>query len=253
MIEVRNLTKSYENAMAIEGIDARFEAGKVNMVIGRSGSGKSVLMKCIVGLTTVDAGGVFFDGEPFFEMDAEGRNAIRKNIGMLFQAGALFDSLTVEENIMFPLSVWTRDSFKQKLERVNFVLDRVNLTGKNHLFPGELSGGMVKRVGIARAIAVNPKYLFCDEPNSGLDPKTGIVIDRLIQEITQEYNTTTVVISHDLNSVLDMGENIHFLHEGRHWWNGSNREILDTDNPELQAFVYASKYMKKIREMRQRG
>lgn len=250
MIEVRNLTKSYGEITAIQGVDAVFEAGKVNMVIGRSGSGKSVLMKCMVGLTHVDSGGVFFDGDSFFDLDSKEQNRIRKDLGMLFQAGALFDSLTVEENIMFPLSVWTKDSFKEKLDRVNAVLESVNLAGKNHLYPGELSGGMVKRVGIARAISVTPRYLFCDEPNSGLDPKTSMVIDSLIQQITEEYNTTTVVISHDLNSVLGMGENIHFLHEGRHWWNGSKSEILDTDNAELQAFVYASEYMKKIRKMR---
>lgn len=251
MIEVRNITKMYGETVAVDGISATFEPGKVNMVIGRSGSGKSVLLKCIVGLTEVDSGGVFFNGESFFDLDPGERNRIRKDIGMLFQAGALFDSLTVEENIMFPLSVWTRMSFKEKLERVNFVLERVKLAGKNNLLPGELSGGMVKRVGIARAIAVTPKYLFCDEPNSGLDPKTAIVIDELIGEITEEYNTTTVVISHDLNSVLDMGDNIHFLHEGRHWWNGTKDDILDTQNAELQAFVYASEYMKTIRRMRQ--
>ena len=252
MIEVRNVTKRYGETIAIEGVDARFEPGKVSMVIGRSGSGKSVLMKCMVGLTTVDSGGVFFDGESFFEMAEQERNGILKDIGMLFQAGALFDSLTVEENIMFPLSVWTKMSNAEKRDRVNFCLERVNLAGKNHLFPGELSGGMVKRVGIARAIAVQPRYLFCDEPNSGLDPKTGIVIDQLIQEITEEYNTTTVVISHDLNSVLDMGDNILFLHEGRHWWQGTKAEILDASNAELQAFVYASQYMKQIREMRKK-
>lgn len=228
-------------------ISFTFETGKTNMIIGESGSGKTTLIRCMVGLNEPDSGQVLFDGRSFYELDFNGRKEIRKEIGMLFQGGALFDSQTVEQNVMFPLSMLTNLSETEKRDRANFCLKRVNLENSNNLFPSELSGGMKKRVAIARAIAVQPKYLFCDEPNSGLDPKTAIVIDNLIKEITEEYNITTIVITHDMNSVIEMGDKILFIYKGENWWEGSNEEILQTENKEVNDFVYATKFMRTLK------
>lgn len=251
MIEVKNINKAFGSNKILKNLSAKFETGKVNMIIGQSGQGKSVLAKCIVGLHEVDDGIVSYDGRNFSELDNFQRREIRKEIGMLFQGSALFDSMTVEENIMFPLKMFTDMSKKQMLERANFCLDRVNLSGKNKLLPAECSGGMQKRIAIARAIAMKPKYLFCDEPNSGLDPKTSIVIDNLIKEITYEYNITTVVISHDMNSVIEIGDNIIFIHEGQNWWSGDRNSIIKTDNKEIIDFVYASEFMGRIKSLMQ--
>ncbi len=248
MIEVKNIHKTFGENHVLRGISADFKEGMCNLIIGGSGSGKTTLLKCMVGLHEPDEGSVIYDGRDFTRMNFETRIEIRTEIGMLFQGSALFDSMTVEENIMFPINMFTDQHRAEKLERVNFCLERVNLTGKNKLFPAELSGGMKKRVGIARAIAMNPKYLFVDEPNSGLDPKTSIVIDDLIQELTEEYKTTTIVVTHDMNSVMGIGENIIFLHEGQKWWEGSNKEISNTDNQELNDFVFASKFMRALQK-----
>lgn len=222
--------------------------GQVNMIIGQSGSGKSVLAKCMVGLLNPDSGEVIYDGAEFVSMTVDEKKEVRKNIGMLFQAGALFDSMTVEENIIFPLTMFTDMSKSEMINRANESLERVNLKGVNHLYPAETSGGMQKRIGIARAIALRPKYLFCDEPNSGLDPQTSIVIDNLISDITKEMDITTVVISHDMNSVIEIGDHIMFIHDGQNWWEGTREEILKTQNKELNNFVYASEFMKMVRE-----
>lgn len=248
MIEVKNIHKTFGDNEVLKDITASFHKGKVNMIIGQSGQGKSVLAKCIVGLHEVNSGQIMYDDRDFCTMDRSEKKEIHKEIGMLFQGAALFDSLTVEENVMFPLTMFTKKSKAEILERVNFCLDRVNLTGRNKLFPSECSGGMQKRVAIARAIAMNPKYLFCDEPNSGLDPKTSIVIDNLIREITYEYNITTIVITHDMNSVIEIGDNILFIHQGKNWWQGDRNSIITTDNPEINDFVYASEFMKEIKE-----
>lgn len=253
MIEVRNLNKSFADRQVLYDINARFEPGKVNLIIGQSGQGKSVLTKCIVGLLEPDSGSVLFDERNFTLMDRVDRKDLRKEIGMLFQASALFDSMNVEQNVMFPLTMFGKQTKKEMLDRVNFCLDRVNLSGKNHLFPDELSGGMKKRVAIARAIAMNPKYLFCDEPNSGLDPQTSIVIDNLIREITYESKMTTVVITHDMNSVIEIGDNITFIHQGKKWWEGDRKSIITTDNKEIIDFVYASEFMKEIKASMQNG
>jgi|TARA_R110000737_G_scaffold32098_2_gene50555 phospholipid/cholesterol/gamma-HCH transport system ATP-binding protein len=247
MIEVRNVNKSFGDRQILFDISANFEPGKVNLIIGQSGQGKSVLTKCIVGLHEPDSGSVLFDGRNFTTMDRVERKDLRKEIGMLFQASALFDSMNVEQNIMFPLTMFGKQTKKEMLDRVNFCLERVNLEGNNNLLPAELSGGMKKRVAIARAIAMNPKYLFCDEPNSGLDPQTSIVIDNLIREITYESNITTVVITHDMNSVIEIGDNIIFIHEGKKWWEGNRKSIITTDNKEILDFVYASEFMKEIK------
>lgn len=247
MIEVRNIDKSFGDNHVLHDISATFKKGQVNLIIGQSGQGKSVLTKCIVGLHEPDNGHVIYGGEDFTEMDRKQRVHVRKEIGMLFQGSALFDSMTVEQNIMFPLTMFTKMTRKEKLDRVNFCLERVNLEGRNTLFPSECSGGMQKRIAIARAISMNPKYLFCDEPNSGLDPKTAIVIDNLIKEITYEYDITTVVITHDMNSVIEIGDSILFIHNGRNWWEGDRKSIITTDNQEILDFVYASDFMKEIR------
>lgn len=249
MIEVKNINKSFSGNQVLHDISISFIRGKINLLIGASGSGKSVLIKCIVGLHEVDTGSVVYDGRDFTKMNFKERKGIRKEIGMLFQGGALFDSLTVEENVKFPLEMYTKQSKEEILDRVNFCLQRVNLENANKLYPAELSGGMKKRVGIARAIALNPKYLFCDEPNSGLDPQTSIVIDNLIQEITLEYDMTTIVVTHDMNSVMETGDNITFIYNGRKWWNGNKHEILKADNKELNDFVYASKIMQKFKNL----
>ena len=247
MIEIKGLNKSFGDTQILHDIDVRFETGKVNLIIGQSGQGKSVLTKCIVGLHQPETGSIRYDGRDFTKFDRKEKKEVRTEIGMLFQGSALFDSLTVEENVMFPLTMFTKMSKKEKLDRVNFCLDRVNLEGKNALFPAECSGGMQKRVAIARAISMNPKYLFCDEPNSGLDPKTAIVIDNLIREITYEYDITTVVITHDMNSVIEIGDHVLFIHQGKGWWKGDRKSIITTDNKEILDFVYASDFMKEIR------
>ncbi|MGI4727330.1 MAG: ABC transporter ATP-binding protein [Janthinobacterium lividum] len=248
MIEIKNIHKVFDDKKVLNGISSVFETGMNNLIIGGSGSGKTTLLKCIVGLHEPTEGTVLYDGRDFTQMDFTQRIEIRKEIGMLFQNSALFDSLTVQENVMFGLNMFTEQSKQEKLDRVNFCLERVNLKDTNKLFPAEISGGMKKRVGIARAIAMQPKYLFCDEPNSGLDPKTSIVIDDLIKEITEEYGITTVVVTHDMNSVMGIGDNILFLHQGKKWWQGSNKEIAHTDNAELNDFVFASKFMQAAKD-----
>lgn len=249
MIRIENLAKSFNGTTVLDDISVVFEKGKTNLIIGRSGSGKTVLMKCIVGLHEVDLGSIFYNDRDFVRMNFSERKTIRREIGMLFQGSALFDSLTVEENVMFPLNMFTEMSIEEKLQRTNTCLCRVNLTDSNNLYPGELSGGMKKRVAIARAIVENPRYLFCDEPNSGLDPKTALVIDDLISEITHEYDITTVINTHDMNSVMEIGEKVVFIHEGRKEWEGTREEILDSDNQNLNDFVFASNFAKKIKSL----
>lgn len=248
MIEVVGLDKSFSGQQVLNNVNAVFEKGKVSFIIGMSGSGKSVLTKCIVGLLEVDQGAVLYDGRDFTKMSRKERKEIRQEIGMLFQGSALFDSLTVEENVMFPLKMFSDMSTQEMKDRVAFCLKRVQLEGANEKYPSEVSGGMQKRVGIARAIAMKPKYLFCDEPNSGLDPQTSIVIDNLIREITIEYNITTVVVSHDMNSVIEIGDSINFVNQGTIWWKGGREEILKSDNEYLNNFVYASKFMKQVKK-----
>jgi phospholipid/cholesterol/gamma-HCH transport system ATP-binding protein len=248
MIEVKNLNKAFGEKVILRDFSFTFEKGKTNLIIGESGTGKSVLIKCMVGLIVPETGEVLYDGKDFLKMNFDEQKVIRQQIGMLFQGSALFDSMTVEENVMFPLSVFTEMPYAEKLERVEFCLKRVNLNNVMKLYPAELSGGMKKRVAIARAISLRPKYLFCDEPNSGLDPKTSILIDELIKEITEEYEMTTVVITHDMNSVLEIGDHIAFLHKGVKMWEGNRKEILRSDNKELSDFVYATKFLKQFRE-----
>jgi phospholipid/cholesterol/gamma-HCH transport system ATP-binding protein len=250
MIEVKDIKKSFGDKVVIEDVSAVMKAGQCNLIIGTSGSGKTVLMKCMVGLFEPDAGEVLYNGESFTKMNRNEKTEIRKQIGMLFQGSALFDSLTVQENVMFPLNMFTHWSLKKKLERINEVLDRVNLKDTNKKFPAELSGGMKKRVGIARAIVLNPRYLFCDEPNSGLDPQTSLVIDRLIREITLEFNITTVVNTHDMNSVMEVGNYILYMYHGKKEWEGSNKEIIFSKNQRLNEFIFASEFLKDAKEMR---
>jgi phospholipid/cholesterol/gamma-HCH transport system ATP-binding protein len=249
MITVHGLNKFFGEKQVLKDINLEFQRGKSNLIIGESGSGKTVLMKCMVGLFKPETGIINYDGQDFGSLDFEGKKSIRKQIGMLFQGGALFDSLTVEENVMFPLGMFTGKSLEEQRERANFCLQRVNLPNAHKLFPAEISGGMKKRVAIARAIAMNPKYLFCDEPNSGLDPRTSIVIDNLIQELTQEFNITTIVITHDMNSVIEIGDRISFIYKGAIALQGSKKEIMHSNSPELDAFVYASEFMKRIKEL----
>lgn len=250
MIEVKNIKKAFGDRVVIEDVSAVMKAGQCNLIIGASGSGKTVLMKCMVGLFEPDSGQVLYGGQDFTAMNGEEKTNIRKEIGMLFQGSALFDSLNVEQNIMFPLSMFTTWSTKQKLDRVNEVLARVNLVDVNRKFPAELSGGMKKRVALARAIVLNPKYLFCDEPNSGLDPLTSLVIDKLIQEITVEYNITTVINTHDMNSVMEIGNYILYMYKGHKEWEGSNKEIIFSKNQRLNEFIFASEFLKDAKEMR---
>jgi phospholipid/cholesterol/gamma-HCH transport system ATP-binding protein len=250
MIEIKNIIKGFGDKTVINDVSSVFETGKCNLIIGASGSGKTVLMKCLVGLFEPDSGDVLYDGESFTNMNGEARKAIRQQIGMLFQGSALFDSMTVEQNVRFPLDMFTKLPLKQKHEKVNEVLARVNLTGSNNKFPSEISGGMKKRVGIARAIVLNPKFLFCDEPNSGLDPKTSLVIDKLIKEITTEFNMTTVVNTHDMNSVMEIGDNILFMHQGHKEWSGTNKEIIFSKNEELNKFIFASEFLQDAKDMR---
>jgi len=246
MISVKNLYKSFGEKVVLHDISVDFEVGKNNLIIGMSGSGKTVLMKCLVGLFKPDQGEIYFDNRNVVPMNERERAAIRQDMGMVFQGSALFDSLTVQENVIFPLDMYTDMSFSEKIERANFCLQRVNLENVNKLYPSELSGGMRKRVAIARAIANNPKYLFCDEPNSGLDPRTAAVIDDLISEITKEYNITTIINTHDMNSVLQIGENVAFIYEGNLWWKGDKHSICETDNPELLEFLNASELTKRL-------
>jgi phospholipid/cholesterol/gamma-HCH transport system ATP-binding protein len=246
VIEVKNIHKSFGDNHVLNDISFKFEAGKTNLIIGASGSGKTTLIKCMVGLHKQDSGSISFDGRDF-QLNKKEQRILRQDIGMLFQGGALFDYLSVKENISFGLDMFTNMSQKEKDERINFCLDRVNLSNVNELFPSELSGGMIKRVAIARAIALKPKYLFCDEPNSGLDPQTAIIIDNLIQEITQEYNITTIVNTHDMNSVMEIGDNIAFISKGELAWSGDKKSILSSDCKVLNDFVFASQLFKKLK------
>tara|TARA_B100001287_G_C22636800_1_gene507979 strand:- start:14 stop:760 length:747 start_codon:yes stop_codon:yes gene_type:complete len=248
MITVKNISKSFAGEVVLHDISFEFQTGKTNLIIGKSGSGKSVLTKCIVGLFEPDKGDIFFGDRQFSALKPKEKKQVRKEIGMLFQASALFDSLNVKDNVAFPLRMFTKMSSSDIDDRVNFCLNRVNILNKNNLFPSELSGGMQKRVAIARAISMQPKYLFCDEPNSGLDPVTSIVIDELIKEITDEYNMTTVVITHDMNSVLEIGENILFIDEGYNKWTGNKNQILDVKVKELHDFIYVSKFLQKMKK-----
>ena len=250
MIRAEHLCKSFEGREVLQDISVEFKSGCTNLIIGRSGSGKTVLLKSLVGLHEVDLGSVWYDQTNFTALGFQERKAVRRDIGMIFQGGALLDSSTVEENVRLPLDLFTSQSEAEKRERVNFCLQRVRLEQANHLYPAELSGGMIKRVAIARAIVLNPKYLFCDEPNSGLDPQTSVVIDNLIHEITHEYGMTTIINTHDMNSVMEIGEKIVYIHEGRKWWEGTKEEILHADNRELNDFVFASAMAKRAKGIR---
>lgn len=240
--------KSFDGRVVLDDVSAVFKTGKTNIIIGASGSGKTVLLKSLVGLLPVDSGTIMYNDTNFTSLGFEDRKTIRKEVGMLFQGGALLDSSTVEENVRLPLDLFTDMTMEEKMERVNFCLCRVNLVDANTLFPSELSGGMVKRAAIARAIVRNPQFLFCDEPNSGLDPMTSVLIDNLIREITEEYNITTLVNTHDMNSVMEIGETIIFIHEGKKWWEGTKDDILDSDNKELNDFVFASAIAKRAKK-----
>lgn len=250
MIKISNIRKTFEDKTVLHGIDGEFKPGQTNLIIGTSGTGKSVLLKCMVGLIVPDEGEVLYDGRDFIKADRNVQREIRREIGMLFQGAALFDSKNVEENVMFPLDMLTDMTKEEKLERVNFVLSKVGLENVNKKMPSEISGGMKKRVGIARAIVNNSKYLYCDEPNSGLDPQTAILIDHLIREITYEFEITTIVVTHDMNSVMEIGDHILYLYEGHKLWEGSSDEILDADVKELHEFVYANKLMKSVKKRR---
>lgn len=249
MIEVKDLHKSFGDAHILKGISTTFEKGKTNLIIGQSGSGKTVFLKCLLGLFNYEEGSIAYDGKIFSKLSEDEKRNIRAEIGMVFQGSALFDSMTIEENVMFPLRMFTKMAKSEMQDRADFVLKRVNLEGAHKKMPSEASGGMQKRVAIARAIVNNPKYLFCDEPNSGLDPKTSMVIDNLIQEITDEYQITTVINSHDMNSVMEIGEKIVFLKNGYKEWEGSNENIFKTDNKAVTNFVYSSELFKKVRKM----
>ena len=248
MIEIRNLEKSFGDSKVLKGVSSVFETGKTNLIIGQSGSGKTVLLKSLLGIHSPDSGTISFDGRIYSDLDTSKKRELRTEIGMVFQGSALFDSMTVSENVGFPLKMFTNDDHAKIQERVDFVLKRVNLVDAHHKLPSEISGGMQKRVAIARAIVNNPKYLFCDEPNSGLDPNTAILIDNLIMEITEEYNITTVINTHDMNSVMEIGENILFLKNGVKEWEGTKEDIFRTDNVAIVDFVYSSKLFRKVRE-----
>ncbi len=250
MIEVKNITKRFADNLVLDNVSMRFEKGQTNLIIGESGSGKTVLLKSIVGLLDVDEGEIWFDDRLYTALSFKAKKEVRKEIGMLFQGSALFDSLNVEKNVMFPLSMFTDLNYKEKMERVNVCLKRVNINDSNTLFPSELSGGMKKRVAIARAIALNPKYLFCDEPNSGLDPKTAILIDNLIREITEEFQITTIVNTHDMNSVMEIGSKVIFISNGKKLWEGTNKEILHTECKELNDFVFATNLAKQLKNLK---
>ena len=249
MIKAENIVKSFEGRTVLKNITTEFGTGQTNLIIGRSGSGKTVLLKSLVGLHDVDEGAIYYDDVCFSTLNFKGRKAIRRDVGMIFQGGALLDASTVAENVKLPLDLFTEQSEEEKLERVNTCLKRVNLENAHHLYPSELSGGMVKRAAIARAIVLNPRYLFCDEPNSGLDPQTSVVIDNLIYDITKEFNITTIINTHDMNSVMEIGEKIVYIHEGNKWWEGTKDDILLSDNPELNDFVFASAMAKRAKSV----
>ena len=253
MIQVKHLHKSFGDVTVLKDISTTFEQGKTNLIIGSSGSGKTVFLKCLLGLFSPESGEIFYGTQSFSAMDKDQKKELREHIGMVFQGGALFDSMTVEENVMFPLRMYSNQNQKEMIERVNIVLDRVNLQGANNKFPSEISGGMQKRVAIARAIVNNPRYLFCDEPNSGLDPKTSMVIDNLIQEITSEYNMTTIINTHDMNSVMEIGQNIVFLQHGKVAWEGNDDNIFNASEQSVIDFVYSSNLFKKIRTIQQQN
>ena len=248
MIEIKNLHKSFEDKEVLKGITSTFEGGKTNLIIGQSGSGKTVLLKNIVGLFEPTEGDVIYDGRSFMSMNKRERAMLRREMGMIFQNAALFDSMSVLENVMFPLDMFSNDSYKDRVRRAQFCLDRVNLSDAGAKYPGEISGGMQKRVAIARAIALNPKYLFCDEPNSGLDPKTSLVIDELIHDITCEFGTTTIINTHDMNSVMGIGEHILFICKGYNEWEGTKDDVVSSDNEQLNSFIFASDLFRKVKE-----
>ena len=248
MIELKSIYKSFEDKDVLEDINARFENGKTNLIIGQSGSGKTVLMKSIVGLLTPEHGEILYDGRNFLNMNKKEKKALRREMGMIFQSAALFDSLSVLENVMFPLDMFSNDTLRDRIRRAQFCLDRVNLIDAQKKYPGEISGGMQKRVAIARAIALNPKYLFCDEPNSGLDPKTSLVIDDLIHDITTEYDMTTIINTHDMNSVMGIGDSIIFIYQGHKEWEGTKDQVFNATNERLNDFIFASDLLKKVKE-----
>lgn len=249
MIKADHISKSFEGRPVLKDVSVQFDTGKTNLIIGRSGSGKTVLLKSLVGLHDVDEGKIYYDDICYTDLGFKERKAIRKDIGMIFQGGALLDSSTVRENVRLPLDLFTDQTEGEKRDRVDFCLERVRLTGADHLYPSELSGGMVKRVAIARAIVLNPRYLFCDEPNSGLDPQTSVVIDNLIHDITKEFNITTIINTHDMNSVMEIGEKIVYIHEGNKWWEGTKDDILQAENKELNDFVFASAMAKRAKSV----
>jgi phospholipid/cholesterol/gamma-HCH transport system ATP-binding protein len=255
MIEFKNIVKKFGDKLVLNDVSHQMETGKTNLIIGTSGSGKTVLQKCLVGLFEPDAGEIIYDGTSFTQMSEEDRKLLRQQIGMLFQGSALFDSMTVEDNIKFPLDMFTKDRQQEKLKRVNEVLERVNLIGSNKKFPAELSGGMKKRVGIARAIVMNPKFLFCDEPNSGLDPQTSMLIDKLISDITKDYKMTTIINTHDMNSVMEIGDNILYLKDGKKEWTGNSKDIIFSENKNLNQFIFASEFLQdaKLHRMMEAG
>ena len=250
MIEIKHISKKFDTKIILDDISAQFKPGMCNLIIGASGSGKTVLTKCIVDLIQADSGEVYFDQQALSKMDKEDRKELRNNIGMLFQGNALFDSMTVEENVRFPLDMFSKLSSDEKLVKVNKILARVNLEGVNDKYPAELSGGMKKRVALARAVVMEPKYLFCDEPNSGLDPQTSMVIDKLIEDLTKEYNITTLVVTHDMNSVMEIGNYILYLHQGKKEWEGSNQDIIYSKNELLNKFIFASEFLQDAKAMR---
>ena len=251
MIELKSIYKSFEDKDVLMDINARFDNGKTNLIIGQSGSGKTVLMKCIVGLLTPERGQILYDGRDFVSMNKNEKIALRREMGMIFQSAALFDSLSVLENVMFPLDMFSNDTLRDRIRRARFCLDRVNLIDAQKKYPGEISGGMQKRVAIARAIALNPQYLFCDEPNSGLDPKTSLVIDELIHDITTEYNMTTIINTHDMNSVMGIGDSIIYIYQGHKEWEGTKDEVFNVTNERLNDFIFASDLLKKVKKEQQ--
>ena len=248
MIEVKNIVKSFDGRVVLNDISAQFEAGKTNLIIGRSGSGKTVMIKNLIGLMRPESGQILYNGRDSIQMNKKEINAIRREMGVLFQGSALFDSMTVMENVLFPLEMFSGETQANRVKRAQFCLDRVSLSDAGHLYPSEISGGMMKRAAIARAISLNPKYLFCDEPNSGLDPKTAIIIDDLIHDITKEYNITTVINTHDMNSVINIGESIIFIREGNLEWTGTKDEVIDSSNQALNDFIFASDLFRKVKE-----
>ncbi len=253
MIQINNLCKSFEDRQVLKDISTTFDNGKTNLIIGQSGSGKTVLMKCIVGLLTPEIGSILYDGRDFVSMKKKEKKLLRREMGMIFQSAALFDSMSVLENVMFPLDMFSNDTYRDRVRRAQFCLDRVNLTDAQGKYPGEISGGMQKRVAIARAIALNPKYLFCDEPNSGLDPKTSLVIDDLIHGITEEYNMTTIINTHDMNSVMGIGDKVSFIFEGHKEWEGTKDDIFTSTNERLNNFIFASDLLRKVKDVEVRN